>query len=281
MEKMLAAVFKGNGVLDVEEIERPQITCPNDIIIKVGAASICGSDLHVLSVPPGQHADVGVVLGHEYYGYVAEVGSGVTKFKPGDCVVMDNILKCHTCEYCRSGNDNLCPNAVIYGQNINGGFAQYCKVPEDQLYHMPNSVPSYLATQTEPLACVLNGIKKINPIPEQNILIYGAGPIGLIFIRVLKLYGVRNVGICEFSEVRRKKALECGADIAIDPSKENVAEKLMNEWGEMCDTVVDAVGAGAVMEQAVHLLKCGGTLLIFGQDSNAISKVPPALITRN
>ena len=137
MEKMLAAVFKGNGIVSVEEIDKPKITKPDDVIIKVGAASICGSDLHVLSVPPGQFADVGVVLGHEYYGYVEEVGSGVTKFKKGDCVVMDNILKCHTCDYCRSGKDNLCPDAIIYGQNRNGGFAQYCLVPEAQLYHMP------------------------------------------------------------------------------------------------------------------------------------------------
>ncbi|MGI6617962.1 MAG: alcohol dehydrogenase catalytic domain-containing protein [Saccharofermentanales bacterium] len=281
MEQMLAAVYKGNGVLDVEEVNKPHITHPNDVIIKVGAASICGSDLHILSVPPGQHADDGVVLGHEYYGYVDSIGSEVTDFKIGDCVVMDNIKKCGTCEYCRSGKDNLCTNAVIYGQNIDGGFAQYCKVPSSQLYSMPTSVPSSLAAQTEPLACVLNGIKKINPTPEQNILIFGVGPIGLTFIRVLKLYGVRHVGVCELSEVRRKKALECGADIAINPSKEGVRKAIENAWGGMCDTIIDAVGAGAVTEQALDLLNCGGTLLVFGQDANAISRIQPASITRN
>lgn len=281
MAKMLAAVFKGNGILDVEEIEKPKITRPDSVIIKVGAASICGSDLHVLAVPPGQHADEGVVLGHEYYGYVEEVGSAVTRFKPGDCVVMDNIVKCHTCEYCRTGKDNLCPNAVIYGQNINGGFEQYCEVPESQLYHMPESVPSCIAAQTEPLACVLNGIRKISPKPEENIMIFGAGPIGLTFIRVLKLYGVKHVGICEFSEARRKKAKDCGADLVIDSSKEDVLAAVLKEWGELCDTVVDAVGAGLVMGQALQLLKCGGTLLVFGQNANAVSQIPPAVITRN
>lgn len=281
MSTMLAAVFKGNGVLNVKEVPKPQITHPDDVLIRVGAASICGSDLHVLHVPPGQYARPGVILGHEYFGYVEEVGSEVTRFRPGDKVVVDNIIKCHTCEYCTAGMDNLCPDAVIYGQQIDGGFAQYCVVKAAQLMPMPEGVPSYLAAQTEPLSCVMNGIKKINPTPADNIVIFGMGPIGLTFVRVMKLYGVKHLAVCEMSGTRRKKALECGADLAIDPANEDIAAVLREAWGDTCDIIVDAVGVGPVFGQAVQLLKCGGRLLIFGQNSNAMSQVPPAVIVRN
>ncbi len=281
MSTMLAAVFEGNGVLNVKEVPKPRITHPDDVLIRVGAASICGSDLHVLHVPPGQYARPGVILGHEYFGYVEEVGSEVTRFRPGDKVVVDNIMKCHTCEYCTAGMDNLCPDAVIYGQQIDGGFAQYCVVKAAQLMPMPEGVPSYLAAQTEPLSCVMNGIKKINPTPADNIVIFGMGPIGLTFVRVMKLYGVKHLAVCEMSGTRRKKALECGADLAIDPANEDIAAVLREAWGDTCDIIVDAVGVGPVFGQAVQLLKCGGRLLIFGQNSNAMSQVPPAVIVRN
>lgn len=281
MSTMLAAVFEGNGVLNVKTVEKPRVTKPDDVLIRVGAASICGSDLHVLHVPPGQHADPGVILGHEFFGFVEETGSAVTRFRPGGKVVVDNIMKCHTCAYCTTGMDNLCPNAVIFGQQRNGGFAQYCVVPEAQLLDMPEAIPSYLAAMTEPLACVMNAMRKLNPTPADTVAIFGMGPIGLTFIRAMKLYGVRRLAVCEMSAVRRQKALECGADLAIDPAREDVQAILLREWGETCDIVVDAVGVGPVFGQAVGLLKCGGRLLIFGQNANAVSQVPPAVIVRN
>lgn len=281
MSTMLAAVFQGNGVLDVKQVPKPQISAPDDVLIRVGAASICGSDLHILHVPPGQFATPGVILGHEYFGYVEEIGSEVTNFHPGDKVVVDNITKCHTCSYCTTGMDNLCPNAVIYGQQIDGGFAQYCVVKAAQLMPMPAEVPSYLAAQTEPLACVMNGIRKCKPTPADNVVIFGMGPIGLTFVRVMKLYGVKNLAVCEMSAMRREKALACGADLAIDPSTEDVSAVLQEHWGESADLVVDAVGVGPVFGQAVQILKCGGRLLIFGQNANAMSQVPPAVIVRN
>lgn len=281
MSTMLAAVFEGNGILNVKEVPKPQITHPDEVLIRVGAASICGSDLHVLHVPPGQHAEPGVILGHEFFGYVEETGSGVERFRPGNKVVVDNIMKCHTCRYCTTGMDNLCPNAVIYGQQLNGGFAQYCVVKAAQLMDMPKEVPACLAAQTEPLACVLNGMKKLTVTPSDHVLVFGMGPIGLTFVRALKLYGVKNLAVCEISAMRRQKALDCGADIAIDPSCEDAAAVLREQWGGLCEIVIDAVGVGAAFSQAVHLLNCGGQLLIFGQNANAMSQVPPAVIVRN
>lgn len=278
---MLAAVFEGNGVLALKELEMPAIKRPTEVRIKVLAAGICGSDLHILHVPPAQYAKPGTVMGHEFYGVVDEVGDEVTQYKKGDTVVVDNILKCHVCEYCKNGMDNLCPDAEIYGQTLPGGFAQYAVIEEAQLYHMPDGVKPELAAQTEPLSCVMNGMKKINPMPSQRVLLYGAGPIGLTFIRVLKLFGVKELAVCEMAEVRQKWALNCGADVIIDPSGENIKEKVLARWGGLFDIVIDAVGVGSIFGEAVDLMKAGGKLLIFGQNASAVSSVPPAVITRN
>jgi len=278
---MLAAVFEGNGVLALKEVEMPEIKRPTEVRIKVLAAGICGSDLHVLHVPPAQYAKPGTTMGHEFYGVVDEVGDEVTQYKKGDTVVVDNILKCHVCEYCKNGMDNLCPDAEIYGQTLPGGFAQYAVIEETQLYHMPDRVKPELAAQTEPLSCVMNGMKKINPMPSQRVLLYGAGPIGLTFIRVLKLFGVKKLAVCEMAAVRQKWALGCGADLIIDPSRENIKEKVLTKWGGLFDIIIDAAGVGSIFGEAVDLMKAGGKLLIFGQNASAVSGVSPAVITRN
>jgi threonine dehydrogenase-like Zn-dependent dehydrogenase len=278
---MLAALFKGNGILDVEEIQKPEIKDPDDVLIKIEAASICGSDLHVLHVPPGQYAKPGTVIGHEFFGLIEEVGAGVTEYKPGDFAVVDPIVTCHVCDYCKRGMTNLCPDAFIYGQTLNGGFAQYAVIKASQLYKIPSSIPPQLAAQTEPLSCVMNGMRKLNPTPYETVMIYGAGSIGLTFIRVMKLYGVKRLAVCEVSEKRREVALNAGADVVIDPVNEDAGTKLKETWNEYCDIIVDAVGIGPVFGQAVNLLKGGGRLLIFGQNAKAVSQVPPAVIVRN
>lgn len=278
---MLAAVFKGNGVLSVEEAPKPEIQNPTDVLIKVRAASICGSDLHILNVPPAQYGAPGTIMGHEFYGEVEAIGDGVKAFSVGDYVVVDNIKKCHTCIDCKTGHDNLCADAKIYGQTMHGGFAQYCVIPEEQLFLMPKDVPSIYAAQTEPLSCVMNGMSKINATPDKKVLVYGAGPIGLIYTRVLKLYGVKHLAVAEFSAFRREYASKCGAELVIDSAKENIKDVLMREWGSGCDIAIDAVGVGPIFGEAVELLNGAGTLLIVGQNANALSEVKPATIVRN
>lgn len=273
---MKAAVFKGNGVLKVEDVEKPVITEPDEVVLKIIAASICGSDLHVLSVPPGQHADPGVIMGHEMFGTIEEMGAKVKKWKIGDRVVIDPIIKCGVCPSCKAGHGNLCEDWISVGQTQNGGFAQYVKIKSSQLYSVPEGVPSYLAAQAEPLSCVMNGINKISPAPADNVVVYGMGPIGLTFVRVLKLYGVKNIAVCETSESRREMAKKAGAELVIDSINENVKDVLLKEWGELATIVIDAVGAAPIMGQAIDILQPGATLLLFGQNSNAVAQFHPA-----
>lgn len=279
-ETMRAAVYKGNGILQVEEVPVPKVKNETDVLIKVDAASVCGSDIHVTSNPPGQYAKPDTILGHEFTGTVIETGSAVSEVKIGDHVVPDPILNCGKCPECQTGNTNLCTHEDIIGQLRNGGFAQYCIVPEHKIYKIPSDIPTKIAAQTEPLACVMNGMLKLNPMPSQRVLIFGAGAIGLIFIRTMLLYGVRNIAVCELEESRSEDARRCGAGIVINSAKQDLSESLVNYWGGLPDIAVDAVGAGKITEQAVHILKSGGRLLNFGQDSRAQAVIAPAEIVR-
>ncbi|MGI6009879.1 MAG: alcohol dehydrogenase catalytic domain-containing protein [Ruminococcus sp.] len=275
---MQAAVFCGNGIVQIEEKQVPIITKPDEVLIKVHACGICGSDLHVLNVPPGQYAKPGTVLGHEFVGTVEATGAEVETLKIGDKVVAEPNIRCGICPECRRGNFNLCRNAVNTGQTRDGGLAQYCLMPEKQLYPVPKDMPDHLAALAEPLACVMNGMQKINPQPAQKVLLYGAGAIGLFFVKALKRYGVKDIMVAELMESRRKDAKRAGADIVVDPAADDIASVMQEKWGGFADVAIDAVGAGSVLEQSIDLVNCGSTILIFGQNMSQKSTIRPGMI---
>ncbi|MGI6174811.1 MAG: alcohol dehydrogenase catalytic domain-containing protein [Christensenellales bacterium] len=283
METMLSAVFKGNGVLALEQRPVPKIQTPDEVLLKVISAGICGSDLHILHVPPGQHADVDVIMGHEIYGEVIEAGPKAEGIEVGNFVTVDPNMKCGTCDYCKHGMPNMCELSVkeIYGQTLNGGFAPYVVVRSKQLYKFPFRVSGAIGGQTEPLACVMNGIKKANPSPLDNIILFGAGPIGLLYLRCFIAYGVKNIIVCEMAPERQEYAKQCGATAIVDPSKVDLMEYMLSLWGEKATVIVDAVGASPILEQSIPLLQSGGKHIIFGQNSNAISTIHTADIVVN
>ena len=273
---MKAAVFEGNGVLNIQDVPVPEMTQPTAVLVRVEAASICGSDLHILSVPPGPRGDPGTIMGHEFVARVEQTGDAVRMFKPGDRVVIEPNIRCGVCPECRSGRENLCRNAQNIGQWRNGGFAEYCVVPEKQLHAVPEDLPAKLAALAEPLACVMNGMMHLNPMPHEKVVLFGAGAIGLIFLRVLKMFGVQNIAVCEMMESRRADAVRCGADLVFDPNKPGWMDGLQVQWGSLADAAIDAVGAGPVLEQAIDVMKCGGRILVFGQNMTQKSTIRPA-----
>ncbi len=277
---MKAAVFKGNGILSVEEVPVPEIGHPDEVLVKIKAASICGSDLHILSVPPGQRGDPGTVMGHEFVAEIVETGEAVTQFSAGMRVVIEPNIRCGICPECRSGRENLCRNAENMGQWKHGGFAEFCVVPQSQLHVVPKGISDRAAALAEPLACVMNGMMCVNPMPHEKVMVFGAGAIGLIFIKLMKCFGVVNVAVCEMDENRRKEAVKCGADYVMNPAKVSLCDWMTSTWGEYCDLAVDAVGAGTVLEQAVDIMKCGGRILVFGQNMTQKSTIRPGDINQ-
>lgn len=281
MGTMQAAVFKGNGVLKVEEVEIPKIVNPDQVLLKVRAASICGSDLHALTVPPGQVISTGVVMGHEFFGTIQEVGSAVTSYKPGDTVVVNPCLPCGDCWECKHGCANLCPTPRHYGQTCDGGFAEYVVVENSQLFKLPADIDPDMAAQTEPLACIMYSLGMADPKPTDHVLLYGAGPIGLTYIQALKVFGVNHLAVVAKGAARIEEAKKCGADLVIDSEQETPMEEVLKkEWGCLADVVIDAVGRGPILTQATKLLNSRGRILLFGLNHNAISEVPPATFTQ-
>ena len=274
---MRAAVFEGEGVFHVTDVPVPSPSA-KEVLVKIEAGSICGSDLHVLSVPPGQYAKPGTVLGHEFLGFVEETGEGVNSVKKGDRVVIEPIVPCGMCDACRRNLTNMCENPSILGQTVNGGFAEYCVAPEAFLHPVSEEIPAKIAALAEPIAYVMHGMMELNPQPYERVVLYGAGAIGLIFYNMLKAYGVRNLALCETMESRREDARRCGVEFIIDPLTEDVDAVLREKWGGGPDIGIDAVGAGAVFEQLVGLMNKGGKILIFGQNNTQTSTVYPSQI---
>lgn len=277
---MKAAVFEGNGVLSLKEVPVPKIRKEDDVLLQVEAVSICGSDLHILNVPPGQYGRPGTIMGHEFVARVREIGEGVSTVQAGDRVVAEPNIQCGVCPECKSGHGNLCRNAQNTGQWRDGGFAGYCVLPEKQLHLVPKELPAKAAALAEPLACVMNGIIKLAPMPYEKIVLFGAGAIGLIFLRVLKRFGIRHIAVGEMDPVRRQEAEKLGASYVFNPGEQNWMQALEEQWGTLADAVIDAVGAGAVFEQAVDIVTCGGRILIFGQNMTQHSTIQPGNINR-
>lgn len=278
MTTMKAAIFKGNGILSVEETAVPEIKKPIDVKLKVIAASICGSDLHALSVPPGQPITWDIVLGHEFYGEIVEKGEDVSEFEIGDHVVVNPAIACGHCFECTHGMEGMCANKIHYGQTIDGGFGQYVVVEKQQLYKVPKDINSDCAAQAEPLSCIVYSLKKINIPEDANVMLYGAGPIGLTFIRLLKYLGVKNLAVSAKGAARIEEAKNCGADLVIDVEKESIPDALAKAWDRKADIVIDAVGTGQILTESMEIMGSGGQILIFGYNLRAQATVCPGLI---
>src|SRR6266542_4735104 len=173
--KALLKVAPGPGNLELRDIPVPEPR-PGEVVFKVAATGICGSDLHIQDdeykvVPP-------VVIGHETAGTVTAVGDGVSRWRPGDRVTAQTTIStCGACAYCRAGLLNLCPERRWLGGHVNGGFAEYCAVPEKNLLRLPDHVGETAAALTEPLACCVHGVMEVaRPEPGSFVVVSGPGP---------------------------------------------------------------------------------------------------------
>jgi threonine dehydrogenase-like Zn-dependent dehydrogenase len=264
---MRAAIFEGEGRVNITSKPDPSIVNSDDVIIGVAGNGICGSDIGALAVPPRIKYTVGIVIGHETVGTVVEVGP-TSDLKPGDRVVVHPNIYCGRCWYCQTGQRNLCGDQQIVGENIDGGTAEFLLVPTDRAYKLPDELPFDRAILAEPLGCVLNGTHKARIHPGESLVLFGAGPIGSLYFMTLKARGAYPVIVAEPAEHRRKAALELGADVVIDPTSEDVQEKVMEATGGLgADVVIDTVGSLAPL--GIEIIRKGGRVLIFGVNLTA------------
>lgn len=276
---MLAAVFAAPGELALQRVPLPVITAPDQVIIKVEAAGLCGTDLQILKMPPGHPAAVGAILGHEFIGTVEQAGPLAPDLKPGDHVAADPNLTCGACLYCRRGLPNMCSSMTTLGIFLNGGFAEYCAAPARALYKISPRVRPESAVLIEPLACVVSAVEKAALQAGETAVVLGAGPIGLLFARLLAAAGAGRVIVSEPSAYRRACASRDEACLTADPAACDLVELTLSETGGLgADVVVDATGA--LFPQALALTCRGGRVLLFGQNDNACEPLRQNLITR-
>jgi len=268
---MFAAVFEGEGRLAIKEVPVPKISRPDDVLIEVEACGVCGTDLQILAVPPGHPAKQGVILGHEYVGRVIEIGLEVDNVRVGDRVVVAPDIPCGVCLPCRMGMPNLCDNARSIGVFEDGGFAPFSLVPARALLPISEDIPCDEAVFIELLACVVGGSQKIRLQPGEQVLILGAGPVGLCFLEVFKASGAGKVIMTEVSRYRSEFAKRRGADLVINPREADVTQIVAREMKMGPDVVVDAVGS--LFPLAVATVRKGGKVLLFGMNRQSINPV--------
>lgn len=262
---MKAARFYGPRDIRVEEIDKP-IVDPGEVGIKVAAAGICGSDMHrFLEHVPSPGSGVGAVMGHELSGTVDEVGPGVTEFKPGDRVVVEPLIGCGQCTFCRTGQYHLCPDLAHIGGKHLGGFAEFSKAPQDKVRKVPAGISLEEACILDCLAVGVHAINRVPPKTGDTVAILGAGTIGLAVMQVAKACGARTIVVCR-SESSRNRALRAGAEHAVNTSDADVDEAIKDyAYGTGVDIVYEAVGGRAsTIEQAIGIVSRGGRIGVVG-----------------
>jgi L-iditol 2-dehydrogenase len=261
---MMAAVLYGKEHLRVEPVAVPKIG-KDDILVRVRAALTCGTDVKVFR--RGYHARMIVppaLFGHELAGDIVSVGENVTKFQQGDRVVASNPAPCGNCFYCMKGLENLCEDLLFN----NGAYAEFIRIPgrivEKNTYLIPSHVSYKDAALIEPLACVLRGLEETGVKPGDTLSVIGLGPIGLMFVRLAKVYGAKVLALGR-RQTQLERASAMGADEVISTA-ETDAVQAARDWtgGRGVDIAIEAVGNPETWEESVKMVRRGGTVNFFG-----------------
>jgi (R,R)-butanediol dehydrogenase/meso-butanediol dehydrogenase/diacetyl reductase len=274
LASMSAAVFGGPGKLEIAKRPIPRIAQPDDVLIRIEACGVCGSDLQILAVPPGHPAKLGVILGHEISGRVVDQGPAAS-CAPG-MVVVDPDIKCGVCEFCRRGHPAICQAMVSMGVDADGGFASYCVVPARSVYAISEAVPPAFAAMVEPLSNVLNGVRRVAPQVGETAAVIGSGPIGAMFLMALRVSGVSAAWVIEPVAARRELSIKIGASGAV-ANADLFLQAVERGEAPRPDIVVDAVGH--CMVDALQIIASGGRVLLFGINHNAEATVHQSDLT--
>ena len=261
---MKAAVFYGKQDIRIEEIPIP-VPGEEEVLIRVKACGICGTDVHIYNGYEGAaQTPPGTVLGHEFSGIVEAAGKRAKGIRVGDRVCVDPNKLCNECYYCKSGIGHFCENMTGIGTTVNGGFAEYCCVPASQVYKFAPDTDFARAAMAEPVACCMHGIDMCEIACGDTVLIIGGGMIGMIMLQLAKLRGAGKLILLEPVEDKRALARSLGADLCIDPVRENVQEALDAHGVTRISTVIECVGLPKTMEQAISLAGKKSTVMLFG-----------------
>lgn len=254
---MRALVLNGPGQIDMQEVPIP-VPRQGEVLVEVSGSGVCGTDLHMLRGENLHNVRYPVILGHEFYGRVAAWEGDPRGLEIGQWVVIDPAWRCGACPECQRGRPTVCDNKGGYGVGKNGGFAEFAVIPRDYCVVIPDSMPPHWAVLAEPLACVLNGLDRVGPVVGDDVLVFGAGTIGLLLARALQAAGASRVGLIDTNEQRLKRARDFIDNVEVATSAS--ALDATRGW----DVVGDATGVPAAMESGLTVLGKRGRFLMMG-----------------
>ncbi len=261
---MKALVWTAPEHMEMHEVEMPRPQ-PGELLVKVKVAGICGSEIegylghNSLRIPP-------LIMGHEFSGVVEQCGEQADRFHAGQNVTVNPLIACGRCDRCRNGKPNLCDTRSIIGIHRPGAFAEYVCVPESSACLLPEDMDLFSASLTEPLACSLRAARRaLEHHPLANVVVIGAGAIGLLSAMAAKILGASKVIVMDTNPERLERAAACCADGTVNPRTEDVPLRTKEIEGQRgVDVVIDAAGFQPTRELAVRLLNPGGTLMNIG-----------------
>jgi len=271
---MRAVVYRGPGKVVVEDVPKPKVK-PDDLLVRVRAAGICGTDLELVR---GNRPDVTPprIPGHEASGDVVEVGAGVSKFRVGDRVVVEPILSCERCRNCVVGRYNICRELKFMGVHADGAFAEFLTIPEHRAYKIPGTLPYDVATILEPTAVGVHIVTRAQISLGDKVVILGAGPIALQVAQVAKRRGASYIIMTDVLDHRLRLAKKLAADVVVNVSREDPRQTVSQATdGEGADVVIEVVGKSETILQTMDLVRMGGRILIAGISVERFVTDPP------
>ncbi len=260
LRKMQAA--KG---LQMDTVAVPTIG-PTDVLVRVKTASICGTDLHIYGWDRWSQGRIKppLTLGHEFCGVVERVGDEVRAVKPGDFVSAEMHVNCGHCHQCRVGQAHICQNLRIIGIDQDGAFAEFVKIPASNIWKLDPAIPEHYGAILDPLGNAVHTVLA-GPIAGQTVLVTGCGPIGLMSIAVAKACGSSTVFATETNQQRRAMAKKMGADVVLNPAKEDAVGKILAETnGTGVDALLEMSGNPTAIQQGFKALRAGGRASLLG-----------------
>jgi len=247
----------------VEDVPEPKIS-DNQVLIKVKYCGICGSDIHAFL---GKHPFIKppITPGHEFSGVIVKVGDRVKKVKPGDKVTVIPQLTCGTCYNCKTGRYNICRNLKVIGCQVDGAMAELFAVDENLVFKLPEEISLREAALVEPAAVAIHAVRLSDIKLGDNVVVLGAGPIGLLTLQCAKLAGASKVIVTDIIDLRLKLAEKLGADYAVNVSQVDLKKFIEEKLGpDSIDLVFECVGIEATINQAIDIVRRGGEVVVVG-----------------
>jgi len=281
---MKALVLRDYRRLVYEQAPDPE-PGSGEVLLRVRACGICGSDVHGLDGSTGRRIPP-LIMGHEAAGEIAGLGPGVRDWRVGERVTFDSTIYCGSCWHCRRGEINLCDHRRVLGVSCqeyrrDGAFAQHVVVPQHILYRLPEGFAYCQAALVEALSIAVHAVRRLSPQLGDCVAVVGAGIIGLLVVQVLKASGCGPIAAVDPAPERRELARRLGAELALDPEREEVPARLRGlTGGRGADGAVEAVGVTPAIQTAVALLRKGGALALIGNLQPQVELPLQAVVTR-